>query len=1251
MRVLKQMDQSFLAGVLGLQGKLFFAASCLLFFDLEHPETPLPEKELWQLVKKRIPKMPPFDAGMPKPQAEVLVHGACHPPRGDALGLEAAEVSLRLGELDKRLYVFGPRHWEFSKTGWNIVHDEPVPGPLPLTWKNAFGGDGFPDNPLGKGMPPQTDETDGAEASAPRPHPLPQVEDPGHLIGAREDRPQPAALAPLEQMWPQRMKHAGTYDEAWLKEHWPHFPPDFDLRFFNTAPPDQRIEGYFHGEEALRLQCLHPLRPVIESRLPGLKIRCFATLLDDPLGDRKDLSAAHFQELDTRLDTVWLFPEEMRGVCCFRGLCEIKDDEYRDVANILLVTEPLDAPSQPLEHYRDLRDTWVERALQLDKTHLQDGKQAIADALNRLKTMPAEIQANLDKGLGKTPRASTTPGQQFAAAHKRLDAASALLDKMESKALAMRAKHGHLTRIDLGHFSAMREAIATQRATIQGMEKTVAQALDETQQQRQQAFEQALKRKKDLEARGIKADFDPDDLLLPPKEKRWQQNVLQHLGPWREELLANAPLHHKLLDLGLSERTIANALLGYNPAPLEVGRKAWGLDPAEGTFTIPAGLVLPQFEDATPVALRIRPLEQNTLSLQEEDVLPDHLVEGSLPPEQAPFLAAAAPGRLLARVADPLEALLLAQEAGDLCAAIVLDSPESPLSPAGEPLLKEAPAFVLALRGKRPEDVEKQWYAWRAAKPEALRLPLHHGGLFQAKAEGRNIRAMLRQALPPQVAETLPPEPDAPLTANDIKPGMSLPLPDIKKLVSESRAKAKAVIEARIAPVKQEAEQARAKAMEQAATLLRKRKLDPEQYLKPSAKHTSLDFAKEKQEMLKALSTAKEKLAANKKLTPEIEQKLDGMGAKTGALMDKAAAVLPLEGGMRPPQWAKELRAKHGLDPETGEGLTRDKVAAMLQAGDKNFSRRSLAGLDLNGLDFSHANLERAVCLGTRFTNCNLRNANLRKALCAEADFGKASLAKADLARCVLNKALLKDADLSDSSCKGALLAETDCSGADFQKADLERAVLLKTKLAGASLRGVTARRAVFNQALLGGNDLAKADFSRAVFMKCPLDGLDFSGLTLHKTVFMGSGGQEVVFSRADMENARFLKGCSLPGAKFIKTRMHKLSAMDSAFPGADFSRASLDKALLQSCDLSQAILWHARARGARFPMCNLEKANLRGLDLLFGSLRKARLVEADCTGASFFGVDFYKAVMGDTVLDHADVTRSLLEKRTDLLP
>ncbi len=1250
MRVFKQKDQSFLAGVFGFQGKLFFSAAALLFFDLEHPEPPLSEQELWPLVKARLPQGTPLDAAMPKPQAEVLVHGRCHPPRGREL--EGARVRLQLGELDKSLYVFGPRHWERTQSGWSIRRDPAPHGPLPLTWEHAFGGPDCPENPVGLGQAPLQDGQGGIL------HPLPRIEDPGQLIGAITDRPRPAGFAPLAQTWPQRMRLAGTCDAAWLREHWPALPPDLDLRFFNTAPEDQQLSGrYFEGKETLRLEGMHPRYGVLASRLPGLRIRCFATLLDDPRGDRKDLSKAHFQELKTNLDTVWLFPEDLRGVLCFRGVCEIKDEEYRDVANVLLVTEPLQAPERPLEYYRDLRDTWVQRALKLDAARMDAGQEAVAQALARLQDLPQGLREHLDQALGQVPHLPRSPAEQFAKGQAHLAAAEANLDRLEALAKDLRRQHGHLVAMDLSSFDRLRETIARQRTSLAQEAQEAAGVLQDVQSRLQDAHQQAVAQQAKLAARGLHPDCDPDDILLGPKEERWPRSALRHLALWQRHLQDNGPLLRWLHGLGLTPRTIERRCLGFNPAPVSLECKAWGLPPQEGQplFTIPAGLVLPQFTLDRPVALRIRPCGTAEESLPLHPPLldggvPDHLVPGSQPPDAASWLLGGVEGRPMLLAAEPLEALLLWQEAGDLCAVLVCPEPKAPLDQEARALLDAAPARLVVVSAPDAAGAHQLQRAWRKALPDVVLLDLPPEGGCEAKRRGYDLRTMIRRALPPEVAAALP-EDAAPLTPADVKPGLKLPLPDIKALHQELRDRVKAQAEAELGPLRAEAMAQKDQALAQAAEQLRKHGLDPAQYLKPPPERELGDLAAIRQDLAAGLAQARNTMQAKGQLTPELERDLLAAEARSGAMLDKAAAKVNLDGSVRLPEWAKELRAKHGLDPETGQGPDRAWVAAELAAGRRDFHGRNFSGLDLSGLDFSGADLSGSVCLATDFSGCTFTDANLAKAVCKEARFPKAVLLRANLERCVLLQADLAGADLKGTRCHSALLAQACCQGADFSDADLERGVFVKTDLEQARLTNVRGLRGLFKEAKLEGARFAGSDLTRAVFADCDLGGLDFSGLKLHRASFLACRGNKVSFAGADLEKARFLKGCDLPGACFGRARLVGASLLDCALPGADFGQALLDHALLQGCDLRRASFVAARARHARFAQSDLEAADLSRVNLLLGSLRKARLVQADLSHANLFGVDFFKAVMGHTRLDGSELGRSLLHKRTELLP
>lgn len=102
-----------------------------------------------------------------------------------------------------------------------------------------------------------------ARLARPKAMPAPQIERPGesrlttpfvvkHPKGeldaramariAREYGRTPAGFGPLGKAWAPRLSLAGTYDQRWLDERHPRLPEDFNFGYWNSAPPDQRID-------------------------------------------------------------------------------------------------------------------------------------------------------------------------------------------------------------------------------------------------------------------------------------------------------------------------------------------------------------------------------------------------------------------------------------------------------------------------------------------------------------------------------------------------------------------------------------------------------------------------------------------------------------------------------------------------------------------------------------------------------------------------------------------------------------------------------------------------------------------------------------------------------------------------------------------------------------------------------------------------------------------------------------------------
>ena len=195
---------------------------------------------------------------------------------------------LAVGPIDKSLRIFGRRQWHpvtkerwagirareprRQLVDWTLSETEPV-SEVPLDWRKALGGllptqapteppavDRH--NPLGCGLVSLESEL--------APRPAHQVAPYDEAEPDWRDPNPPAGFGPIPPWWRDRQRHAGTYDDAWLETRHPLLPEDFDIRFWQSAPPDQVAVPFLKGDENYRLENLSPEFPVAAGRLPDI---------------------------------------------------------------------------------------------------------------------------------------------------------------------------------------------------------------------------------------------------------------------------------------------------------------------------------------------------------------------------------------------------------------------------------------------------------------------------------------------------------------------------------------------------------------------------------------------------------------------------------------------------------------------------------------------------------------------------------------------------------------------------------------------------------------------------------------------------------------------------------------------------------------------------------------------------------------------------------------------------------------------
>ncbi|MEZ4649287.1 MAG: DUF2169 domain-containing protein [Candidatus Eisenbacteria bacterium] len=286
-----------------------------------------------------------------KPNADAVLVGKCHPPGGRPV--TSCAVSFQVGTRTRNLVVYGERLWK--KGMFSTKPSDPQAfQEADLRYDRSYGGPGYALNPIGKGI--KVLEVQGHRVQL-----LPNIEDPRFLLESPKNEPPPAGFGPLSRTWGLRVGKMGTYGARWFKERGPWFPKDMDWSTCNCAPPEMQFPEYLRGDETVRLVNIHPTHETFESRLPGLRTRCFAffrpssgSSSGQPTAGGTAPASAGAQsavpsgtpprasicrEVEMKLDTLWVDAEAGRLVLVWRGHTQVVSDELEDVACAFVVNE------------------------------------------------------------------------------------------------------------------------------------------------------------------------------------------------------------------------------------------------------------------------------------------------------------------------------------------------------------------------------------------------------------------------------------------------------------------------------------------------------------------------------------------------------------------------------------------------------------------------------------------------------------------------------------------------------------------------------------------------------------------------------------------------------------------------------------------------------------------------------------------------------------------------------------------------
>ena len=266
-----------------------------------------------------------FDLAPFKPRTDITLLGKAYIPQNGSA--PSVDVTLRVGSVHKTLRVFGDRTWNAGGFFGGPKPNSPLPfAQMDLSYTKAYGGidiingGACQENPIGKGC-----IADKAKKKTVEGRLLPNIENAQALIKTPDDRPAPSCFGVVGKGWQPRVKHLGTFDEAWQQKRAPRLPEDYSFEFHNAAPRDQQIEGYLQGDESIELVNLTPEGRLL-GRVPRVSIQVDVALHGSTNVDR----------LRMNLDTLCLMPDEKCMTATWRGIYSISDQLASQVDKIIV---------------------------------------------------------------------------------------------------------------------------------------------------------------------------------------------------------------------------------------------------------------------------------------------------------------------------------------------------------------------------------------------------------------------------------------------------------------------------------------------------------------------------------------------------------------------------------------------------------------------------------------------------------------------------------------------------------------------------------------------------------------------------------------------------------------------------------------------------------------------------------------------------------------------------------------------------
>lgn len=303
MQIIKPQQLIFLNGRYQIATQSYLGISVVTGFYLSKPDHFACEADIWAGWEQAPMSYRVLDLAEPKPCAEFLLAGSAHTP----------EAWVSIGDLSRR-WRLRSDHRPSGKRGTRLALDHSL----------SYGGEGYAENPFGRG------HKDGR-------YPLLMllnngVEQPNEPLAA------PGPLSPHFTARKQWLDNVSSVmgDKKYLQTLFPGYPQALDRRYFQLAPPAQRLaQGEWPDDIVYELAGFLPDSGVIRGTMPRVRARAFYS---------DKYNAQQLSVLPLERKTLWLLPDCDLGLMVFTGQLALDYLTAQPLDTLALALDSLDTP-------------------------------------------------------------------------------------------------------------------------------------------------------------------------------------------------------------------------------------------------------------------------------------------------------------------------------------------------------------------------------------------------------------------------------------------------------------------------------------------------------------------------------------------------------------------------------------------------------------------------------------------------------------------------------------------------------------------------------------------------------------------------------------------------------------------------------------------------------------------------------------------------------------------------------------------